>query len=97
MVAFSIMYIKYIFMCINCVLTWFNPNCGKYGASQVSLVVKNPPAHAGDVRDRSSIPESGRSFGEGSGNLLQCSCLENSMDRGAWQAVVHRAKRVKHN
>ena len=96
-IAFSIMYIKYIFMCINCILTLFNLNCGKYGASQVVLVVKNPPAHAGDVRDTSYIPESERSFGEGSGNLLQYSCLENSMDSGAWQAMVHRVIRVKHN
>ena len=58
-------------------------------ASQVALVVKNPPANAGDVRDVGSIPGSGRSPGEGNGNLLQYSCLENTMDRGAWQATVH--------
>ena len=39
--------------------------------------------------DMSSIPESGRSLGEGNGNPLHCSCLENSMDRGAWWAIVH--------
>ena len=49
------------------------------------LVVKNPPANAGDVRDTGSIPGLGRSPGEGNGNLLQYSCLENSMDRGAWR------------
>ena len=59
------------------------------GASQVALVVKNPPANAGDVTDLSSIPESGRSPGGGHGNLLQYSCLENPMDRGAWQGTVH--------
>ena len=53
------------------------------------LVVKNPPANAGDLRDIGSIPGSGRSLGGGNGNLLQYSCLENSMDRGAWQATVH--------
>ena len=37
-----------------------------------------------------SIPESGKSPGEGNGNRLQCSCLENSMDRGAWSTTVHR-------
>ena len=58
-------------------------------ASQVALVVKNPPANAGDVRDVGSIPGSGRSPGEGNGNLLQYSCLENTLDRGAWQATVH--------
>jgi len=49
-------------------------------------VVKNPPANA---RDMSSIPESGGSPGGGNGNPLQYSCLENSMDRGAWRATVH--------
>ena len=47
------------------------------------LVVKNPPANAGDVRDAGSLPGSGRSPGGGDGNPLQCSCLENLMDRGA--------------
>ena len=58
-------------------------------ASQVALVVKNPPASAGDVRDVSSIPGSGRSPGEENGNPLQDSCLENPMDGGAWRATVH--------
>ena len=52
-------------------------------------VVKNLPASAGDVRDTGSVPESGRSPGEGNGNLLQYSCLENFMDRGAWWVIVH--------
>ena len=52
------------------------------------LLLKNPLANAGDARDVSSIPGSGRSSGVGSGNPLQ-SCLENPMDRGAWQATVH--------
>jgi len=59
-------------------------------SSQVALVVKNPPANAGDVRDVSSIPRSGRSPGEGNGNLLQYSCLENPRDRAAWRATVQR-------
>ena len=58
-------------------------------ASQVALVVKNPPASAGDIRDLSLIPGSGRSPGEGNGNPLQDSCLENPMDGGAWRATVH--------
>ena len=58
-------------------------------ASQVVLVVKNLPAHAEDVRDVGLIPGSGRCPGEGNGNLLQYSSLENPMDRGAWQVVVH--------
>ena len=57
-------------------------------ASQVALVVKNPPASAGDPRDLGSIPGSGRSPGGGHGNPLQYSCLENPMARGAWWAVV---------
>ena len=57
--------------------------------SQVGLVVKNPPANAGDVRDTGLIPGFGRSPGEGHSNPLQDSCLENPMDRGAWQATVH--------
>ena len=52
-------------------------------------MVKLLPANAGDARDLGSIPGSGRSPGEGNGNPLQYSCLENSMDRGAWQAAVH--------
>ena len=52
-------------------------------------MVKNLPAKAGDARDAASAPGSGRSPGEGNGNPLQYSCLENSMDRGAWWATVH--------
>ena len=55
-----------------------------YGASQVSLVVKNQAAGAGDLRDMGSIPGSGRSPEGGLGNPLQYTCLENPMDRGAW-------------
>ena len=58
-------------------------------ASQVALVVKNPPAKAGDTTDPGLIPGSGRSPGGGHGNPLQYPCLENPMDRGAWQATVH--------
>ena len=46
--------------------------------------IKNPPANAGDAGDMGLTPGSGRSPGEGNGNPLQYSCLENSMDRGAW-------------
>ena len=52
-------------------------------------VVKNPPANAGGTRDMGSIPGLVRSPGEGNGNPLQCSCLENFMDRRVWQATVH--------
>ena len=53
------------------------------------LVVKNPPANAGDIRDAGSVPGSERSLGGGHGNPLQYSCLENPMDRGAWWTTVH--------
>ena len=53
------------------------------------LVVKNLPANAGDIRDMDLIPGLGRFPGGGHGNPLQYSCLENPMDREAWQATVH--------
>ena len=56
--------------------------------------VKNLPASAGDA---CLIPGWGRSPGEGNGNLLQYSCMENPMDRGAWQATVHGVARVRHD
>ena len=58
-------------------------------ASQVALVVKNLPANLGDLGDAGSTPVSGRSPGEGHGNLLRHSCLENPVDRGAWEITVH--------
>jgi len=58
--------------------------------SQVVLVMKKLPASAGDARDVHSVPDLGRSPGEGNGNPFQYSCLENPMDRGAWRATVHR-------
>ena len=58
-------------------------------ASQVSLVVKNPLINAGDLRDVGSIPGLGRYTGGRRENPLQYSCLENPMDRGAWQTTVH--------
>ena len=59
-------------------------------SSQVTLVVKNPPAIAGDIRDSGSIPGSGRSPGGEHGNPLQYFCIENPIDREAWWATVHR-------
>ena len=80
---------------------WFMCVLASRGASQVVLVVKNPPVKAGDKRDAVSIPGSERSPGwgvgswrewrkEGNVHPLQYSCLENVVDRGAWQATVHR-------
>ena len=65
------------------------------GASQVALVVNNPPANAGDIRDMGSIPGSGKSSGRGHGNPLQDSCLENLLDREAWWATVHRVAKSR--
>ena len=57
-------------------------------------VIKNPPTNAGNPRDIDSIPEVGRSPGDGNGNPLQYSCLENPMD-GAWWATVHRVAKSR--
>jgi len=57
--------------------------------AQVALVVKNPPANAGDVRDMGSIPGLGRSPGGGNGTPLKYSCWENPLDRRACWATVH--------
>ena len=56
----------------------------------MALLVKNPPANAGDLRDVGSVPGLGRSPGRGHDNPLQYSYLENLMDRGAWWATIHR-------
>ena len=75
---------------------WRGRKCSYYmyscisRASQVALVVKNPPANARDIRDTALITGSGRSPGEGHSNPFQYSCLENPTDRGAWQATIHR-------
>ena len=58
----------------------------RVGVSLVAQMGKNPPANEGDSN---LIPDSGRSPGEGNSSSLQCSCLENPMDRGAWWATVH--------
>ena len=71
---------KNIYVCMNIYAVY---------ASQVVLVVKNPPANAEDLRDMGSIPGWGRSPGGGHGNPLQDSCLENPMDRGFSQATVY--------
>ena len=61
-----------------------------FGASQVALVIKNLLANAGDIRDVNSNPGTRKSLGGGHDNPLQYSCLENPVDRRAWQAIVHR-------
>ena len=66
-----------------------------YVINLVVLVVKNPPANVGDIRDAGSVPGLGRSPGGGHDNPLQYSCLENLMDRGAWWATVHRVTKSR--
>ena len=71
-----------------------------YLAFQVALVVKNPPANAGDIKDMGSTSGSGRSPGERNGNPLQYSCLENPMHRGTEEPGRLRpigSQRVRHN
>ena len=63
----------------------------------MALVLKNVSAYARDLRNSGSIPGSGIFLGEINGNPLQYSCLENSKDRGDWQAIVHGIARVRHN
>ena len=60
----------------------------------MALVVKNPPANASNALDSDSILEPGRAP-VGNGNPLQCSCLENPTDRGAWWSAVHGAKKSR--
>ena len=64
------------------------------GVSLIAQLVKNLNCNAGDP---DVIPGSGRSPGEENGSPLQCSCQENPVDRGAWQATVHGVARVRHD
>ena len=80
--------IKAHLSCISCIGRW---------ASQVALVVKNLPANAGERRDTGSITGSGRSLWGVHGNPLQYSCLENHMDKGAWQTTVQGSQRVRND
>ena len=73
--------------------SWTQLNWWREGGFPGGTVVKNLPASASDTRDTGSIPGSGRSPGEEKDNPLQYSCLENSMDRGAWWATVHRVSK----
>ena len=75
-------------------IPWTEEPVGLQTIGSMVLVVKNPPANAGAVRDVHLSPGLGRSPGGGHGNPLQYSCLKNPMDRGAWWATVQG---VKHN
>ena len=67
------------------------------GVSPGALVVKNPTANAGDIRDTSSTPWLGRFLGGGHGNPLQHSCLDNLMDRATWQTKIIRLQTARHS
>ena len=85
-------------MCISIILKPILQMCTVgHRASQVALVVENLPANAGDIRDTSLIPGSGRFPGGGHGNPLQYSRLENPMEREAWWATVHRKRSMVGN
>ena len=66
-------------------------------ASQEARIVKNPPANAADVRETGAVPASGRAHAEGLGNPLKYSCLENPMDKGAWQLQSIGSNGVGHD
>ena len=82
---------SHLILAKHCLLNIF----GFVSASRVAPVVKNPSANAGDAVDMGSIPGSGRSPGVGNGNPLHYCCLENFMDRGAWQAIMHGAAKSR--
>ena len=63
----------------------------------MAQTVKNLPANAGEAGDMGSILGSRRSLGEGNGYLLQYSCLEDSIERGAWWATVLGSQRLRHD
>ena len=66
------------------------PFIGSSRTKLVALVVNNLPSNSEDIRTVGSIPVQGRFRGDGNGNPLQYSYLENPMDRGAWQVIIHR-------
>jgi len=68
---------------------------GYFGGFLGGSVVKTSPFNEGDTGDMGSIPGLRRSSGGGNGNPLQYSCLENPMDRGAWQGIVHRVAKSR--
>ena len=70
-------------------VTRLGATASHFTVAQLALMVKKPHANAGDVRDAGSVPGSGRFPGGRHGRPLQCSCLGNPMDRGAWGAMAH--------
>ena len=74
---------------MNGMLEDFGREISFKAASQVALVVRYSPTNEGDIRDACLIPGSGSYLGVGNDNLLQCSCLENPMDRRDWWATVN--------
>ena len=92
--SLSMMFLRFIHVEVNGKMFFFYGRIICSRASPHSSVSKESACSAGDL---ALIPGSGRFFGEGNGNPLQYSCLENPMNRGAWQATVHWVTRVRHN
>ena len=84
-------------VCIQSGLNWTVLILGKRVKIPGGLMVKNPSANAGDIRDVGSVPVSGRCHGGGHGKPLQYSCLENPMDRGSWRARSIGSQTVRHH
>ena len=92
--SLSMMFLRFIHVEVNGKMFFFYGRIICSRASPHSSVSRESACSAGDL---GLIPGSGRVFGEGNGNPLQYSCLENPMNRGAWQATVHWVTRVRHN
>ena len=89
-------HLSYIALCVKWKFFVFSFHITLFRIAPGGTVVKNLPANAGELsRDESLIPVLGRSPGGGNGNPLQYSCLENSMDRRAWWAIVHRVSKSR--
>ena len=88
-----ICFVPEVSLCVN-VLNFLKPTTGNSGLP-LWLSGKESSCNAGDVRDKGSVLGLGRSPGQGHGNPLQDSCLENPMDRGAWWVMVHRAAKSR--
>ena len=72
-----------------------NENCTSCTGFPGGSMVKNLPANAADAGDKGLIPGLGKSPGEGNGNPLQCSCLENPIDKGAWKATARVVAKIQ--
>ena len=95
----SVVVLEWVSVCVSLCLCGHVCICACVcvGGFPGGSVVKNPPANTGDSGDVSLISGLGKFPGRGNGNPLQYSCLENSMDRGAWWTIVHGVTRIRHD